>query len=237
MAAKKLLGHIGGHTQYQLKDGTVVPGVTTVLGLVAKPALVPWAWDLGRQGIDFHRYSQEAAAIGRLGHALALQLVGGKQPNLKLYSQMQIEKARNSLGSWKAWLKQHDIKPIWVEHPLISHKYEYGGTPDIYGHIDGQLGILDIKTGPETYLDQWYQIGGYWGLIHETKRNCKTFQLIRIGRDESEGFDHRVKDSVFYEFNAFLMYLSIYKIQKHIKLGRSGFEKEELAGMKRERGK
>lgn len=237
MVKKAIADHIEGRRQYQLKDGTVVPSVTTVLNLVARPGLVPWAWDLGRQGVDLHRYQQETSAIGRLAHSFALESVGGMKPNLKLYSQFQIEKAKNSLGSWRAWLKNHELKPIMVEQPLVSKTYEYGGTPDYYGLIDGQLGILDLKTGPETYLDQWYQIAGYWGLIHEAKRACKTYQLIRIGRDESEGFDYRVKDSVFYEFNAYLMYLSIYKIQHHIKLGRSGFDKGDLAGMKRGRGK
>ena len=33
----------GSRRRYCLEDGTVVPGVTTVTGLLAKPSLVRWA--------------------------------------------------------------------------------------------------------------------------------------------------------------------------------------------------
>ena len=34
------------HTRYYLQDGTLVPGSTTVTGLLNKPALVKWANNL-----------------------------------------------------------------------------------------------------------------------------------------------------------------------------------------------
>ena len=39
------------HTRYELKDGTYVPGTTTITGLENKPFLVPWANRLGLEGI------------------------------------------------------------------------------------------------------------------------------------------------------------------------------------------
>ncbi len=41
------------HTRYKLKNGLLVPGVTTVTGVLDKPALIIWANRLGLQGIDW----------------------------------------------------------------------------------------------------------------------------------------------------------------------------------------
>ena len=237
MGSKKSPKHLEAHTQYELTDGTIIPGVTTVLGLVAKPALAPWAWDLGRRGIDFRRYMEETAAIGRLSHKLALQAFGGGKPDLENYSKAQIEKAKNSLGSFRAWSKAHKVEPLMIETPLISEQYEYGGTLDVYGKVDGVLTLLDLKTAPAVYPDHWYQMAGYWALLHEAKKKVKHFRLLRIGRDESEGFDDLVKDNLFYEFNVFIAYLQIHKLLKNIKAGRSGFSQAELDRMKTRREK
>ena len=58
------------HTIYKLEDGTKVPGVTTVLGILNKPALVKWANNLGLQGIDSNKYRDEMADIGTLAHQM-----------------------------------------------------------------------------------------------------------------------------------------------------------------------
>ena len=44
------------HTAYKTAGGQRVPGVTTVLGVINKPALVPWANQLGLQGINSSTY-------------------------------------------------------------------------------------------------------------------------------------------------------------------------------------
>jgi len=238
MGSRKSPKHLEARTPYELKDGTIVSGVTTILGnLVAKPALAPWAWDLGRRGIDFRRYMEETAAIGRLSHKLALQAFGGGKPDLENYSKAQIEKAKNSLGSFRAWSKAHKVEPLMIETPLISAQYEYGGTLDVYGKVDGVLELMDIKSSAAVYPDHWYQLAAYWGLLHEAKKKVKRFRLLRIGRDESEGFDDLVKDNLFYEFNAFLAYLMIHKLQKNIKAARTGFSVAEMDQMKTRREK
>lgn len=33
------------HTKYISKDGEQVPGVTTILGILSKPALIHWSWE------------------------------------------------------------------------------------------------------------------------------------------------------------------------------------------------
>ena len=52
------------HTVYKTKDGKRVPGVTTILGVINKPALVRWANNLGLQGIDSTNYVDATARCG-----------------------------------------------------------------------------------------------------------------------------------------------------------------------------
>ena len=61
--ADKLKKASKAHTRYYLQDGTLVPGATTVTGLLNKPALVKWANNLGLQGIDSSKYVDKAARV------------------------------------------------------------------------------------------------------------------------------------------------------------------------------
>ena len=56
------------HQRYKTKDGVIVPGVTTILSILAKPALIYWSWNLGMQGIDYRKVSDKAKDIGTLTH-------------------------------------------------------------------------------------------------------------------------------------------------------------------------
>lgn len=48
------------HTVYKLEDGTRVPSVTTILGILNKPALVEWAYQCGCQGLDYKAVRDQA---------------------------------------------------------------------------------------------------------------------------------------------------------------------------------
>lgn len=52
---------VKAHQRYKTTDGTPVPGVTTVLNLQAKPALLNWAWGCGMKGEDYRQVKDTAA--------------------------------------------------------------------------------------------------------------------------------------------------------------------------------
>ena len=51
------------HGPYLLKDKTRVPGVTTITGILDKPALKTWANKIGLQGIEIKKYVDSLAAV------------------------------------------------------------------------------------------------------------------------------------------------------------------------------
>jgi len=43
---------------------------------------------------------------------------------------------------------------------VCSERYEYGGTADAFAEIDGEVWLLDYKTGAGVYPDTALQLGG-----------------------------------------------------------------------------
>ena len=76
-----------------------MPGVTPILGILNKPALIVWANRLGLQGIDSTKYRDELADIGVLAHYLIMCDLTGETADVSDYSKNQIDQAENALLS------------------------------------------------------------------------------------------------------------------------------------------
>jgi|Deesub1362A_J573_1020465.scaffolds.fasta_scaffold00107_41 hypothetical protein len=205
------------HQRYRLADGTIVPSVTSILGILAKPALVHWAWKLGTEGIDYRTYTNEAKAVGALVHEMILAHFKEVEVDYSNYTKNQIEMAENSFLSFLEWAKKHKFEPILIEMPLVSEKYRFGGTPDFYGRVDGVPGILDFKSGSGIYEEYCYQVGGYKILLNEVGYEVRFAKLIRITREEDEQFEVKNIDYdplIHYE-TIFLSIRSLYGLIKN----------------------
>ena len=180
------------HTRYKTSDGTIVPGVTTILGVLNKPALVQWANDLGLKGINTRTYVDALATIGTLAHQMIEHDLGAEAPDLSRYSPEQIDKAENSLLKWYEWRKQHEVKPLLIEAHLVSEEHGFGGTLDCLAEIDGVPTILDIKTAKSIYPEHLHQVAAYRWLAAENGHEVKAVRVLQVGRTEDEGFSEHV---------------------------------------------
>lgn len=176
------------HTRYKLQDGTVVPGVTSVLGMLAKPALIHWAWKLGMEGVDYKKFRDKAADIGTLAHYLIQCELSSETPDLSQYSPEMLDKAENCLISWWEWKRAHTFDTILVEEKLVSETYRFGGTIDCLCAMDGQLTLLDFKTGKGIYDSMLVQLSAYAKLLEENGYKVKAATILNIGRGEDESF-------------------------------------------------
>ncbi len=205
------------HIRYRNRDNEIVPGATTVLGILNKPALVPWANKLGLSGIDVNKFVDDKAEIGTLAHAMVEAYLKGEQADTSDYSKNQIEQAENSLLSFFEWSKDKVLEPILLEAPLVSETYQYGGTVDCYCKLDGVLTLLDFKTSKAIYPEMMYQLGAYQLLLYENGHKVDQCRILRIGRDADEGFEERTKNLLGAEQAIFLNCLAIYNLQKGLK--------------------
>ena len=207
------------HTIYKLADGTRVPGVTTFLGVINKPALVSWANKLGLQGIDSTKYVDNLADVGTLAHLMILAYLKGDELDTSDYSKSQIDLAKNSFASYLNWEKDHKIEPILIETPLVSEEYRFGGTPDLLAMVDGASTLIDFKTSKAIYPEALIQVAAYWVLILEHGYGIDNTMILRIGRDESEGFEVRPIKAIRTSWEIFTHCQAIYELQKQAKRG------------------
>jgi len=210
---------VKAHTVYKLKDGTRVPGATTVLGVLNKgDGLIHWAWDLGMQGIDWRKYRDATADVGTLAHYLVEQHLRGEEPDLSTYSQEFIDKAYNSFRKYLDWEKENDVETIFVESPLVSEKYKYGGTIDCYAKVNGKLTLLDLKTSKAIYPTMIMQLAAYRKLLLEHGYKVQKTMILRIGRTEEEGFEVHVGKKLNKYWKIFQNCLNIYNLKKELKI-------------------
>ena len=202
------------HISYKNKQGQSVPGVTTVLGVLAKPALIHWAWKLGIEGQDYRKYRDKMADIGTLAHYLIMCHLTGETPDLSEYSKADIDKAENCILSYFEWERSHKPEPIIIEKPLVSIKYQFGGTPDLVARINGTTCLVDFKTSKAVYEEMIYQLAAYSQLVSENGHKTQKAILLRIGRDEDEGFEEREIIDLSNEWEIFKCCLQLYNFRK-----------------------
>lgn len=207
-------------TVQKLKNGkgVIFPGVTTIVGILNKPALVPWANKIGLQGIDVKRFVDDKADIGTLAHAMIIDRLLNRPTETTDYSQQQISAAENACLSFYAWQQKHALTIVSGEQSLVSEKYCFGGQYDIYGTVDGKHELLDLKTGSGIWEEHYYQLGGYLILLDEHNVKVDQVRILNIPRSEDENFQEIELSAKLVELSKemFLDCLSIYTRKKEV---------------------
>ena len=225
---EKVLGKTKAHTRYRLEDGkTIVPGVTTVLSVLSKPALVKWANNLGLKGIDSSKYVDALASIGTLAHLMVTDYVSksfvereaGIVPDYsKEYSKEEISKAENSFMSFLKWEERYHIeKPaIFVERPLVHYELKFGGTGDIYCVLDGKLSLIELKTSKGIWPEHVYQTAANKKILEFHGFPVEQVFLVNIPRSEDESFNVKFcsQRELDVGWEVFTHCLAIYNLRK-----------------------
>lgn len=182
------------HTVYKNAAGKRVPGTTTITGVMDKSgALVPWANKLGLQGYNVREYVDELATIGTLAHEIIEEHCGGKKVDYDDYTKKQRDCAENAVVKFFNWEEQQkSFKVLGIEKVLVSEQYQFGGTCDLYCDLNGKKTLIDLKTCKAVYGttdEKWMQVRAYKQLLIENGFPVDDVRIVRVGRDESEGFE------------------------------------------------
>ena len=206
------------HVRYKLKDGTIIPGVTTITGSLGwgKDALIKWANNLGLQGIDSREYVNEKAQIGTLAHRMITDYLQQIKTDTAEYSKDIIDLAENSALSFFEWLKSNELKPILIEKPLISESLKYGGTLDIYAENNGVLELIDLKTGRGIYGEYIIQVAALEYLLVENGYKVYRRRILNIPRSEDESFMEKIIADTKVPMEIFKNCLTIYELKKRL---------------------
>lgn len=167
----------GRNHGYKL-DGRKVPGATTVIGTLDKPALRQWyakqaaaravnEWDYlaGLPVSERLAYIEKgprdtvtaAALRGNQIHDLGQKLAEGKDVDVPAEHMGPVE-------AYARWLDLWQIETIAAETPLVNTEYGYAGTADLWGRVgarDNAVALLDIKTGKGVWNETGLQLAAY----------------------------------------------------------------------------
>jgi len=210
------------HIRYKNSKCNILPGVTTIIGILAKPALIHWSWKLGIQGIDYRKFRDEKADAGTLGHLFIMNHLRKRKTDTSEYSKKVINMAENSFLSFLEWEKEHKLEPILIEAPLVDEEWGYGGTPDYFGFVNGNPELIDFKTGSGIYDEYIIQVAAYQQLVinsDKTNELPEKVRILRIPRSNDEAFEEKLLSGkeLKVAWNIFLSCLTIYKLKKELK--------------------
>ncbi|GAJ13993.1 unnamed protein product, partial [marine sediment metagenome] len=105
------------HRPYRLADGATIPSVTTILSILDKPGLPHWAWELGRQGLDYREIRDAAGRVGTIAHYLIACHLKGETPDYPPLSYLpeEADKVEKCFARYLAWENQNAISPVMIE--------------------------------------------------------------------------------------------------------------------------
>ena len=124
--------------------------------------------------------------------------------------------AENACLSWFEWKRNHEIVPVHCEVPFVSDRMKYGGTVDCYCMLDGRPTLLDFKTSKAVYEDYFVQLAAYAELLREANLPVDECRILRVGRDETEGFEERTISDTRKWFEIFRHLLDVYYLKKEL---------------------
>lgn len=185
-------------------NNEIVPSVTTILSIMAKPALIQWAANMATESIatsilagqtydELELFSifetakkahtqkkKDAGGFGTLVHNWIEDYIHGKKPAMPINPQL-----RESIEQFLDWQKTYKVKFSLSEEIVFSKKYKYVGTLDFLCTIDGDPYIGDTKTSNAIYAEYGMQTSAYRFAREEEfpEEKYKGQVIIRVGKE------------------------------------------------------
>ena len=188
--------------------GERLPGVTTILGMLDKPALIGWAgklcaqagWDAAKANDPVPRWNEvcygqrdQAASDGTRAHDLFEQLLLG---NNVQRTEADTDAAWQAFENAKAWKDGLSITfEVWPhERPLVDLSLGFGGTPDAIAKLSDGVALADWKTGG-IYPEMLAQLAAYRHLLKVCEGiDVSGCHLVRFHREHGDFHHHHFAD-------------------------------------------
>lgn len=218
-------------------DGKRLTGVTTIIGVLDKPALVAWSANCVADCLEEHLTKGETITFKEIDEARTAWAkkrdkagdTGTRIHNAieeyvksKINSQPEpiLELTEGELKmfeKFKEWEKENDVKFLLSEQKLYSEKYWFAGTVDLVVEIKGKKYIADIKTAKDIYTTNYIQMAGYHIALEELGKikDLEGYIVINLPKDLKANGEAKFKEKRIYNTEdfkkAFLNCLELYK--------------------------
>jgi CRISPR/Cas system-associated exonuclease Cas4 (RecB family) len=190
---KYRIDFLASHQVYKNAEGKRLPGVTTVLGMLNKPALLKWAWQLGKDGIELEKARQKAADIGTIAHALCEAHLRGQELDTDNLTHEMVDRAETAFLKFLAFWEKEQLSVEAVELPMVSERMQVGGCLDILAkRPTGRRVLVDLKTSKAIYDEMLIQVATYADMYEETHGEpVDEVFIVRIGKEDADDLEIR----------------------------------------------
>lgn len=219
-------------------QGETIPGVTSILGILSKPALIFWASNCAADyfksmiepgksydEIELDKIWQSAkkahtqkktdsANLGSMVHKFVEQYIKGENPPIPINLEM-----KGACQRFLDWVSQHNVKFLSSEQLVYSQKHKYAGTADFICQIDGKLWLGDLKTSSAIYDEYYAQVSSY---LEARKEEFETEDyvggvIVRVGKTDGD-FEAvtKTKEELNPHFELFLNCLATFNSLKKL---------------------
>lgn len=157
--------------KYNLKGELVEPwedglySVTTILDVRHKNSL--WEWKVRVGWEEANNRMMVGQELGKRVHKALETLTQDEgilvdlEPDLLPYC-----------GGYLRWAEKFEPKVLATEMFVASHRHNYAGTADLICEIDGEVWIVDYKTGAKS-IDHGLQLAAYRQAVKEMNPKSK----------------------------------------------------------------
>lgn len=219
-------------------DGKPLHGVTTVLSVISKPALIQWAAGMASQYIE-----DEVAKIAKENDGLGyLKELGDRWATILKEARVAHRKKKEAGGDWgknvheaiekwiktkeepdlestqliafenfKRWSEENKVEFLESEKHLHSKELWIGGICDLVIKMDGKKYVADIKTSSAIYNEHFFQMAAYALMLEEQGHNdIEGYLVINLKKDGK--MDLKMALDMELNKQAFKHALGLYKI-------------------------
>ena len=213
-------------------DGRPLTGVTTILGVINKPALVAWAAKMSTEYISgncpwdeekkAYIVPEDALELAKSAHRRKKEDAGEKGTDLHALVESWVnsqitgnvsDKDYTPIEKFIEWAKQENIRFLESEKRMYSRNWWLAGTADLIFEKDGKKYIGDVKT----YAKIWdrvpfFQCAGYANFYEEMsegKDHIDGYCVLRLSKDGS--FESKWSFDVEGDTKAFFAAVELYR--------------------------
>lgn len=217
------------------KDGKPYASVTTILGVIDKPALRRWYGEQVYIAMLNDPTMQKEAALaapyeisnrakdrGTTIHSLVEAYKKGNRIEDENIPKQFMPYAR----AFYKWTGQHPIEIVEQEKSIFSDKHRYAGTLDMLVKINNheELTVLDIKTGRDIYREAFMQTAAYQNALREQGTEAGSIAILLLQGDGTYKFE--VMSDFRRKFGGFLACKTIWEALNEEMLKKIGYLKE-----------
>ena len=213
------------------------PGVTGILSVISKPALVPWATKMGVESMANalktrlntkalitdewinaitleaktkpEKIKDDAADLGTQAHAWFDGFIQGKDIPIH-------EKIRPAVTAFLKWVKESKLSLVGGDTKVASIEHGYGGALDALAIDENeQWVLLDWKTSGAVYPEYALQVSAYCQAFDETYGiTPQRAVIVRFSKVEPVEFEAVEISDIKYSLSAFLAAKSLQEKMK-----------------------